>query len=196
MMKTVGLVLLVCAGACHVNSDAAPPGNGTSMNLTWTVKHLDGRLRAEYRITNNTAAPILVLDRFVVFADGGYRLAPDEVITMGGDAAGTARLVKGFVMPEADVRKIILPVSRPLAPGASLDGVADAALPLAFHHPNDPQGQILKGPFDKVVLEVGYLAGDAAVEPFKLGDGTTVTVPTMAAVTRQAFLRGVVLRLP
>jgi hypothetical protein len=172
-----------------------------SLTVTASLRADGDRLRIRYEARNDGERPLWLLDDMVVRgAERAFRRTPAAIIVTEDEDPATVRLVRGAVMPEADVASVLLPGARRLGAGESLGGEAEAPLPLRASHPQAASRR-LRGERTRAVVEIGAIAGRDGGEPplkaARTADGRDVLIPEPGfAFRHQQLARSAVLPLP
>ena len=173
------------------------PVSDSPIQVTWTLQRQGDALVGRYTITSTAAAPIFVLDRLVTGSAKGRVAAFDRAVIRDGDVPGLISMVKGYVAPSmrGGVGGVLAPISRELAPGASLEGELRVPLPVTAWH-NFQKASALRNEPEKAVLEIGYLEEQERWVTVKLADGRELESPAHPFVGRQKLARGPVVDIP
>lgn len=169
------------------------------LKLDWSLERAPqgDALIARYTVHNGGAEPVWILDDMVTLApDQGLAPAPRAVVVVADASDPTlVHLIRGRVEPRGRPRMELIPGARALAPGASLTGEAQVALPLQRWHPNEGGSALAQAP-TRAVLSLGVLPGDVETDERPVGAGVQQEADPGAARADQALLAGAVLSLP
>lgn len=159
------------------------------LKLDWSLSRSERGLKVTYTLRNGSAQKIWVLDQLIGSGGSALELKPSAVIVENGDGPGEVALVRGYVDPGHPVAVRYAPGGRGVAPGESVTGSAEVALPLRAWHPYG-RPEALRGEAQSVVLRLGVVGADVqwTQVPLRGGSATVPTLPTV--VPGQRFVVG------
>lgn len=104
------------------------------LSFTWDLAREADTLRITWSVENRSAETAWIAHRMVQTSQGAARLMDRPVVRTSG-RPHTALIAIGLVPPDVTLMHLQAPTYRSVAPGAKLEGVATAALPLESWHP-------------------------------------------------------------
>jgi hypothetical protein len=135
-----------------------PSTTEQTVSLSGKVSRTGDRLVVEYRLTNQRAWPIYVLDRLVNYNDQGPFLDP-ELAYVCWEEPRTLRLVRATLLLPLDrsVYTRDLPYARPVPPGEAVEGRIVLRVPVVEYNPLYPPAKEFRDvSCDTVRLLIGW----------------------------------------
>ncbi|MFG1925328.1 hypothetical protein [Cryptosporangium sp. NPDC048952] len=187
-------------GTSAPSSPAEPPdpsatGTGPAVQFTSAIEADGQQLHVHYRLVNESAGNLVVLNRAASPSDGGFD-DPNAVYVTGRGSGGQVEVSKrAFAMPDTEKKSWANParVGGTLVPrGGAAEESFTVSLPLRRYHPyGDDYGDgpvALPDPVTGVRFCLGVLPGNA-VDPAGPTPGVgPVTLPHLGSTTRVQHL--------
>ena len=164
------------------------------VTLDWTITPRADALHIDYQVHNGGDAPVWVVDDMLTWTAGKLSRAPSAIIVRNGAEPGLASLFRGNLnIPTHDSRMFPSPGMREVAPGATLDGAGEVALPLsAWHNYHPDKIEALRAPITRMQLELQVLPAQGTEDKDwqyeTLDDGSRVASPFLRYLNERATL--------
>ena len=166
--------------------DAETKAKKMTLDLTWSMKLDEKRLRIDYKVTNNTKASVQVVDGLI----WQNAVNVDVIIVRNDTQSKTLAFTRALVRTNEKMMHTPMPTARELAAGASMEGHAFVAWPPFAWHNFSKVDALVPGA-THAVLEIGYVDHPASkLEPMKVGRQTPTHMGS------QKLLRGDAQPLP
>lgn len=154
----------------------------TPLTLEWSMKVDAKVLRIDYKITNTSKAPVLIVDKLMWDAKPNE----DVIIVRNDTEAKTIAFTRALVMTKEKMTHTPMPIGRSIAPGETVTGHSLSGWPpFAWH--NFSKVDPLTPGATHAVLEIGYVDDPDAKLEGSTGPNGYQVISKMAA---QKLLRG------